>query len=207
MGDLANTYIKYCSIQNIRCKTIDLQHGFARLLISSPEVWKYFKHESGKHVVQRIPPTETKGRRQTSTISVAILPVFKYQHCLLPENEVKIDTTGGHGPGGQHQNKTESAVRAIHKPTGIQVFINGRKQLQNKKEAIRILTDRVNELYLIQEKEQHNLYRSLQIGGGSRSGKVRTYNFIQSRVVDHNLNTKTSKIIEVMKGRLDLLWK
>ena len=120
-------------------------------------------------------------------------------------SEVEIQTQRGSGPGGQHRNTTDSAVRAIHVPTGLQVYIDGRKQVQNKKKAIRILTSKVN--MQKEEKAQDRLdkNRHNQMGGGSRSGKVRTYNFIRSRVTDHNLGTKTRQIDQVMKGRFDLI--
>jgi len=123
----------------------------------------------------------------------------------IPDSELEVKTQGGHGPGGQHQNNTDSAVRMTHKPTGLQVFINGRDQHSNRREAKRILTARVNELRQADEQESYNAKRKAQWGGGGRTGKIRTYNFIKSRVTDHRLNKKTRQIDKVMKGRFDLL--
>lgn len=125
---------------------------------------------------------------------------------MLHDSEIETKTQNGSGPGGQHQNKTESAVRMTHKPTGISVFINGRKQNENKKEARRILESRVANQQQSLQKKKRNDVRSQQVDGGGRGNKVRTYNFIDSRVVDHRLGTRTGKIKQVMKGQFNLLW-
>ena len=167
---------------------------------------KAFQHESGQHVVQRIPPTEHNGRKQTSVVSVAVLPLPP-EHTIKPlsQNEMDITTTKGTGPGGQNKNKVESAVRARHKPTGIEVFIDGRDQFKNKCFAIRILTVKVNELYNGKKQADYNASRKEKLGSGGRGSKIRTYNFLESRVVDHRLGTKTSNIKAVMKGELSLI--
>ena len=157
-------------------------------------------------MVQRCPPTENKGRRHTSTVSVAILPLLEKSFKPLPQDELKIITQGGSGPGGQNRNRRATAVRATHIPTSIMVFINnGRNQQQNKKEAIRILTSRVNQLYENDKLNRQNYIRRSQMGGGNRSGKVRTYDFIKSMVVDHRLGTKAFNIRKVMKGDFGLI--
>lgn len=165
------------------------------------KVWNAFKNESGNHCVQRIPPTESKGRKQTSYLSVAVLPLPPKNVAIsLPQNELEISFVNAGGPGGQHQNKTESAVRMKHIPTGIQVFINGRDQHANKRDALSILSAKVNEHYAQQTKAEYNAHKKNQMGSKSRGSKVRTYNFIKSRVVDHQSGKKTSNIKAVMKG-------
>lgn len=206
VDELFAAYLKYA--QNLGFKS-ELLHGSEGHIIAKfvgDGVGRAFRHEPGKHCVQRIPPTETKGRKQTSMISVAVLPIPKKVEKPLTESEVEITTTKGSGPGGQHRNKTESAVRAKHIPTGITVFIgNGRDQHSNKREAISILTARVYELKKSQTDAAYGANRQAQMGGGGRSDKVRTYNFMESRVVDHRLGTKTSNVKAIMKGQFELI--
>jgi peptide chain release factor 1 len=166
-----------------------------------------FRHEPGQHCVQRVPPSETRGRRHTSIVSVAVLPVLPVSKAdELPEKDLDVKTQCGHGPGGQHQNKRASAVRMKHRPTGLSVFINGRDQLANKREALKVLTARVRADYREREEAEFQAARKQQLGDGGRGNKVRTYNFIESRVVDHRLGVRTNNIKEVMKGRFDLLF-
>lgn len=142
-------------------------------------------------------------------VCVAVLPIPPDGSIKpLPTEEVDITTQCGHGPGGQHQNKTESAVRVVHKPTGISVFINGRDQHSNKREALKILTARVNDLKNNADKAVYGNLRKIQMDGGGRGNKVRTYNFMESRIVDHRLGTKTSQVRQVIeKGNFDLILK
>lgn len=133
------------------------------------------------------------------------MPVPQETSFVLKPQELLIQTTKGTGPGGQHRNKTESAVRARHLPTGIEVFIDGRDQHQNKKKALKILASRVSDFYQQQKDREYNNVKKSQLGGGGRSNKVRTYNFTKSRVVDHVLNTKTTQIDRVMKGEFELI--
>jgi peptide chain release factor 1 len=140
-------------------------------------------------------------------VSVAVLPLPPQKDLKpIPSDEIEVKTQGGHGKGGQHQNVTDSAVRMVHIPTKINVFINGRDQHANRREALRILTARVNEHHQSKEKKEYNQHRKRQMGGGNRGDKVRTYNFIKHRVVDHRLGNKTTKIKRVMKGELGLLF-
>lgn len=141
-------------------------------------------------------------------VAVCVLPLQRESSASghqLPLSDVEIITQRGHGKGGQHQNKVESAVRAIHKPTGLAVFINGRDQYRNKQLALEILQARVKE----REEEQRHAgiakMKSEQLGSGSRSGKIRTYNFVSSMVIDHRSGIKCGRIDAVMKGRFDLL--
>jgi peptide chain release factor 1 len=158
--------------------------------------------------VQRVPPTESRDRRQTSLVHVAVLPLPPDSALRpLPESQVDFTYQCGHGPGGQHQNKTASAVRATHRPTGLRVLINGRDQHRNKREALRILTARVHEHLSRQRDAAYDRLRRAQLGDGGRGDKVRTYNCIGGgRVVDHRLGTRTHDVEGVLKkGQLELL--
>jgi len=175
-------------------------------VISGQGVHEVFKNESGKACCQRVPPTESKGRSHTSMVSVGVLPLPTTQKTTqINPQDLDIKTQRGHGKGGQHQNKTDSAVRMRHMPTGIEVFINGRDQHQNRKTALEILSARVHQLQLEKNQERYGKIRQEQLGSGKRSNKDRTYNFINSRVVDHRTGKKTKQVKQVMKGRFDLL--
>jgi peptide chain release factor 1 len=206
VSDLLAAYVKYARSQNLKAEILETGDGSATLGVQGQGVWKAFRHEPGIHCVQRVPPTESRGRWQTSMLSVAVLPVLDRSFEPIPESEIEVKTQGGHGPGGQHQNKTESAVRVTHIPTKMTVFINGRSQHRNKLEAIRILTARVNRARLMAREAAHDADRRSQMGSGGRGAKVRTYNFIKHRAVDHRLGTKTNQVERVIgRGEFDLL--
>lgn len=199
-------YVRYAQSKGLKCELIDSSEGHAILQVIGKNAWAFFQHEPGGHVVQRVPPTESKGRRHTSQLSVAILPVKdRSEYPSLKREDLTIEAVRGQGPGGQHRNMTASAVRMVHNPTKLQVWIDGRSQSQNKQEALRILTARVHEHLKSKRDGDYNRHRKQQLGNGGRGGKTRTYNFIESRVTDHNLGHKTRRIKEVMKGRLDLV--
>lgn len=205
--DLAAAYVKYGKLNNLKSEILYSERGHCTLKFIGQNVWELFKNEPGKHVVQRKPPTESNGRHHTSVVAVAVLPIPTYSSLkTIPENELVITTMVGTGPGGQHRNRTESAVRIVHKPTNVSVVIDSRDQHANKREALHILTARVNELYAEKYHNEYNQNKKKQLGGGTRSGKVRTYNFIDSRCVDHNLNKRTKQLKEIMKGRFDVLF-
>lgn len=185
---------------------LNSENGHIVAKVTGENAGRYFKYETGKHIVQRIPPTETKGRKQTSVVAVAILPIPP-EHTLkpIPQNELEIKTQCGHGPGGQHQNKTASAVRMRHIPTGIQVFINGRDQYSNKREAAKIITAKVNDYYINKEKSVYSQMRR-ELMDGSRGNKIRTYNFLEQRVTDHRTNKKIHNVDSILKkGQFELL--
>lgn len=198
--DLRTAYCKYAEKNKLNWEIVTDEPGSTTILFSGDEVGSFFEHESGKHCVQRVPPTERGGRSHTSIISVAVLPILTHSDTTLNPNDLEIQATKGSGPGGQNKNKVSSAIRMRHIPTGFVVFIDGRDQLQNKKKALKILTARVGAFYKEKKEREYGDIRRNQLGGGGRSDKCRTYNFIKSRVVDHRLGTKTSQIQAVMKG-------
>jgi peptide chain release factor 1 len=203
---LLAVYTKYAQSKGLKSELLDCSEGHAILQVTGKDAWETFRNESGGHVVQRVPPTESKGRRHTSQISVAVLPVKDQgDYPALKKEDLHVEAVRGQGPGGQHRNMTSSAIRMVHQPTKLQVWIDGRSQSQNKQEALRILTARVHNHLKAQRDGAYNAHRKNQLGTGGRGGKTRTYNFIESRVTDHRLKKKTRQIKEVMKGRLDLI--
>ena len=203
--DLLSAYLKYAKKLNFTTELLASKESFVIVLIKGDKAEQYFRDEIGKHCVQRIPPTENRGRTHTSIISVSVIPLKKNIKYKMLDADLEIQTTKGSGPGGQHRNKTDSAVRMKHLPTGLQVFIDGRSQHSNKQEAHRILSGKVSQFYEEQNDIARNDVRCSQIGNRKRSDKIRTYNFKKNRAVDHRLGTKTSRIYDVMNGRFDLL--
>jgi peptide chain release factor 1 len=200
-------YVRYGAARGLDSEALTEDDGHVVLLFRGEGVAEAFRHEPGLHCVQRVPPNEARGRRHTSFASVAVLPLPPPDPAGdLPAHEVEVKTQPGRGPGGQHQNKTASAVRMTHKPTGLQVFINGRDQHANRRQALRILTARVRAAHKERADAAYQADRRRQLGSGARAGKVRTYNLIDSRVVDHRLGVKTRNVREVLRGRLDLLF-
>lgn len=168
---------------------------------------KIFLEEAGQHCIQRVPPTERNGRRQTSYVMVAVLPLPPANEIkLLPESELTITTMRGTGPGGQHRNNTESCVRAVHTATGLSAVVDGRDQRSNKREAIKILSVRVATLLNSKTQGDYDAMRREQMGDGSRGSKIRTYNFADKRAVDHRTNKKTKAVdLVIGKGKFELL--
>ncbi len=172
--------------------------------VNGEGAYSRFKFESGVHRVQRIPVTESNGRIQTSTVTVAVLPEADEVEVEVNMADVKIESCKSSGAGGQHINKTESAVRLTHKPTGIVIECDQeRSQLQNKEKALRLL---YTKLYDIKEREQSEKIastRKSQVGSGDRSEKIRTYNFPQSRITDHRINKTVYSLDTFLNGDID----
>jgi len=203
-------YSMYAAKRGFKCEIINLNEtelgGIKEVSFSVIGVGAYsrFKFESGVHRVQRIPVTESNGKLQTSTVTVAVLPEAEAVEVNVNPADIKIESCKSSGAGGQHINKTESAVRLTHKPTGIVIECDQeRSQLQNKEKALKIL---YSKLYDMKEREQADAIasaRKSQVGSGDRSEKIRTYNFPQSRVTDHRINKTIHALDAFLAGDID----
>lgn len=172
--------------------------------IKGRDVYKYLKFESGVHRVQRVPKTETAGRIHTSTVTVAILPEVDDVDVTINTNDLRIDTYRAGGAGGQHVNKTDSAIRITHIPTGLVVTCQDeRSQTKNKSKAMKVLQARLFEQEKVKREAEERANRKQQIGSGDRSEKIRTYNYPQNRVTDHRIEVTLKKLDIVMEGVLD----
>ena len=173
--------------------------------IQGHDVYQHMKYESGVHRVQRVPATEASGRIHTSTVTVAVLPeVDDVDEVPINEKDLRIDTYRSSGAGGQHVNKTESAIRITHLPTGIVVTCQDeRSQRQNREKAIRILQAKLLEIERQKAEDEITSSRRSQVGAGDRSEKIRTYNFPQSRLTDHRIGFSVHNLSAVMEGDLE----
>mgnify|MGYP001242694774 CR=1 FL=1 len=174
--------------------------------VSGTNVYGKLKFESGTHRVQRVPDTESSGRIHTSAATVAIMPEAEEVDVDIDLKECRIDTYRASGAGGQHVNKTDSAVRITHLPSGLVVACQDeRSQFQNKDKALRLLRTRLYELTLENSKKEQSQARKLQVGTGDRSQKIRTYNYPQSRVTDHRINLTLYALDAILNGDLNSL--
>jgi len=173
-------------------------------MITGKGVWGKLKFESGVHRVQRVPETESQGRVHTSTVTVAVLPEAQDVEVTLNENDIKVDTYRSGGAGGQHVNKTESAIRMTHIPTGIVVECQDeRSQIKNREKALKVLKSRVYDYYQSQAQKEYAENRRAQVGTGDRSERIRTYNFPQGRVTDHRIGLTLYSLDKFMLGDMD----
>ena len=209
-GDLYRMYTRYAESKGWKIELYDAEEseagGFAQIsfLMKGKEVYKEMKFESGAHRVQRVPKTESAGRVHTSTATVLALPDVDDADIDINPEDLIIETHRASGAGGQHINKTDSAVRITHVPTGISVNCqDGRSQIQNREQAMRIITARVYDYYQRKLEEEKGVERRSKIGTGDRSEKIRTYNYPQNRVTDHRINFTIQQLDRVMEGKLD----
>ena len=178
----------------------------ADFILNGAGAWSRLKFESGVHRVQRVPETESQGRIHTSAATVAVLPEADDVEVEINPNDLQIDTYRSGGAGGQHVNKTESAIRITHLPTGLVVQCQDeRSQHKNKDKAMRVLKSRLLELYQSQAAEAEATNRKSQVGSGDRSERIRTYNFPQNRVTDHRIGLTLYKLEAFMDGDMDEL--
>jgi peptide chain release factor 1 len=205
-------YTRYAENRGWKTEVLDANPtdlgGFKEIVfaVSGDGAYSRFKFESGVHRVQRVPDTEASGRIHTSTVTVAVLPEAEEVDIDVNQNDLRIDTFCASGAGGQHVNKTESAVRITHLPTGLVVQCQDEKsQLKNRDRAMRVL--RAKLLELAQESQRAELAetRKSQVGTGDRSERIRTYNFPQGRVTDHRIGLTLHKIDFILNGDLDEL--
>ena len=173
-------------------------------MIQGRGAYSRLKFESGVHRVQRVPSTESQGRIHTSTATVAVLPETPSVEVSLNMNDLQIDTYRSGGAGGQHINKTDSAIRITHKPTGIVVTCqNQRSQLKNKEQALSMLKVKLFDIQQAEQNKSLSADRKSQIGTGDRSERIRTYNYPQNRVTDHRIDLTLYKLGEFLEGNLD----
>ena len=176
----------------------------AIMLVQGKNVFERLRFESGVHRVQRVPVTESNGKLQTSTATVAVLPEAEDVEVKIDPNDLKIDTYRASGAGGQHVNRTDSAVRITHLPTGLVVTSQDqRSQIQNRERAMQVLKSRLYELEKEKADSEYSSARKSQVGSGDRSERIRTYNFPQGRVTDHRIGLTLYRINDVMNGDLD----
>lgn len=208
-GDLFRMYSKYAQSQSWQQKVLDSNPselgGFKEIVfeLKNGDVFSQLKYEGGVHRVQRIPKTEKSGRIHTSTATVAVLPKPKQAEIKINPTDLKIDYYRASGPGGQNVNKRETAVRITYIPTGLVVTSQTqRNQLENKENAIAILSAKLLEKEKKEKEEQLGGNRKAQIGWAKRCEKIRTYNFPQNRITDHRIKKSWHDIEKIMDGRL-----
>ena len=209
-GDLFRMYTRYAEAQGWKIKILDETPseagGFSTISfkISGDRVFSKLKFESGAHRVQRVPKTEASGRIHTSTATVLVMPEAEEIDIEINPNDLQVDTYHSQGAGGQNVNKTESAVRITHIPTGTVVACQTEKsQIQNREIAMQMLRAKMYANKLAEQQEAIGNERKLKVGTGERSEKIRTYNYPQNRVTDHRISFTIQKLDRVMEGELD----
>ena len=211
-GDLYRMYCKYAESQGWKIEIIEMDDseagGFSLVsfMVKGDGVYGRLKFESGSHRVQRVPKTESQGRIHTSTATVLVTAEIEPEEFDIDMNDLEIETMRASGAGGQHVNKTDSAVRVIHKPTGIIVKCqDGRSQHENRATALMTIRSRVYEEHQRKLEEEQGMERRSKIGTGDRSEKIRTYNYPQNRVTDHRIGYTVNQLDRIMEGRMQEL--
>lgn len=209
-ADLFNMYSRYAENQGWKVQIVDENAtevgGFKEivLMISGDRVYSKLKYENGAHRVQRVPVTESAGRVHTSTATVGVMPEAEDVDIDIDPKDIRTDVYRSSGAGGQHINKTSSAVRMTHLPTGIVVAMQDeRSQQQNRVKAMQILKARVYDYYQTREQDAYDAERKSAVGTGDRSERIRTYNYPQNRVTDHRIGLSLNKLDRIMNGELD----
>ena len=209
-GDLFRMYSYYAESLGYKIQVMEASESEAggytliSFLVKGQDAYRHFKFESGAHRVQRVPKTETQGRIHTSTATVLVLPDVEEDDVEIPDSDLTIETHRSSGAGGQHINKTDSAVRITHIPTGITVNCqDGRSQMANRETALKIIRARVYDEMARRKAEKEGAIRKSKIGTGDRSEKIRTYNYPQNRVSDHRIGLTINQLDRIMEGKLD----
>lgn len=209
-GDLLRMYQRYAEERGWRFEHLESSPsevgGFKEVVckISGEEVFRYLKYESGVHRVQRVPATETQGRIHTSTATVAVMPEAEEVDIEIKTDDLRIEVCRSGGAGGQHVNKTESAVQILHIPTGLSVRCEQeRSQTKNRDLGMKILRAKLFERKKQEEAEKYSAQRRTLIGSGGREEKIRTYNFPQSRLTDHRIGYTSYNLEGLLSGQLD----
>ena len=209
VGDLVKAYARYAENRGYKLETVSSSEGSVGgfkeiiLLVKGDGAYSRLKFEGGTHRVQRVPATESQGRVHTSAITVAIMPELDDVEVQLNEADLDIQVMRSSGHGGQSVNTTDSAVRVIHKPTGI-VVVNqdGKSQHKNKEAALKVLKARLYELKERQMQAEQSAARKSQVGSGDRSERIRTYNFPQNRISEHRINLTLYRLDAIMENGL-----
>ena len=211
-NDLYRMYIRYAEIQKWKIELVNMSENEgggikeAVLSMKGSNVYGELKFESGVHRVQRVPDTESSGRLHTSAATVAVLPEAESVDIEINDSDIKIDTYRASGAGGQHVNKTESAIRITHGPSGIVVTCQDESsQHKNKDKAMKVLRSRLYEFEQIKQQKKISEKRKSMVSTGDRSAKIRTYNFPQNRITDHRINVTLYKLDQFIDGSLQEL--
>ncbi|MEG0284602.1 MULTISPECIES: peptide chain release factor 1 [Vagococcus] len=209
-GDLFEMYQSYASAQGWKFEVMDANitgiggYKEVTIMITGQSVFSKLKYESGAHRVQRVPSTESQGRVHTSTATVVVLPEAEEVELDLEDKDIRVDIYHASGAGGQHVNKTASAVRLTHIPTGIAVAMQDeRSQLKNREKAMKVLRARVYDQMLQESQSEYDATRKSAVGTGDRSERIRTYNFPQNRVTDHRIGLTIQKLDQILAGKVD----
>ena len=209
-GDLYRMYVKYAESQGWKVEVMEAEEseagGFSLISFNviGDGVYGKLKYESGSHRVQRVPKTETQGRVHTSTATVLVMPEMEEVDVQINKSDLRIDTYRASGAGGQHINKTDSAVRITHLPTGIVATSqDGRSQHDNRDKAMIALVARVYDYFQSQQTEAIDSERKSKVGTGDSAEKIRTYNYPQNRVTDHRIGLTIQQLDRIIEGKLD----